>query len=50
MSAIKSDNHDEAESCIREIFKALDKEPHEEGPHGSAEPHSYASQNEEAAD
>lgn len=50
MSAIKSDDHEHAESCLREIFKALDKEPHEEGEHKEPSPHSYEAQNEEAAD
>jgi hypothetical protein len=50
MSAIKSDDHEHAEDCLRAIFKALDKEPHEEGEHTKASPHSYDAQNEEAAD
>lgn len=49
LSAIKSDDHEYAEDCLRSIFKSLEQEPHEEIEH-KAEPHSYDSQNEDAAD
>jgi len=41
ISAIHARNAKDAKEAIKDIFYILDAQPHEEGEHTEAEPHSY---------
>ena len=47
LNAIQMDSPDALVDAMEAMFKHLDKEPHEEGPHTKASPHTYDAQKEE---
>lgn len=50
ISAVKSDDEQGVADALQDAFELMDSEPHEEGEHTNASPHSYDAQNQSAKD